>query len=178
MIYKILHYEKLVSTNNLANELAREGAAEGLVVWADYQTKGRGRFKRKWKSPKGKDLLFSVLIKPKVKSSQASMVTFLAARAIQNVLKEKFELPATIKKPNDVLVNGKKICGILTEASSSSGDMEYIVVGMGINVNSKARQMLKRATSILELTGKEQDRSALLQIFLAEFRNQYRTFQK
>lgn len=178
MKYKILHYEKITSTNDLLKELAHEGAAEGLVIWADYQTKGRGRFKRKWRSPKGKDLLFSILLKPNVRNSQASLITVLAGHAIRDVLKRKYDLPATIKRPNDVLVKGKKICGILTEAEGSPAKLDFIVVGTGLNVNSKKKELLDRATSIGELTGKETPRKALLEEILGEFKKQYRTFQK
>ena len=178
MKYKILHYKNIASTNDLAKKLANDGLGEGLVVWADYQTRGRGRFKRKWVSPKGKDLLLSILLRPKVKNCQASMVTFVAARAVRDVLKRQFDIPATIKKPNDVVVNGKKICGILTEASAYPNSLTHLIVGIGINVNSKKREMLKRATSILELTEQEQNREGLLKQFLEEFRKQYRSLMK
>ncbi len=178
MTYKILHYKKVTSTNDLLKELAREGAREGLVVWADYQSKGRGRFKRKWRSPKGKDLLFSVLLKPNVRNSQASLVTILAGQAVRDVVKKRSALPVTLKRPNDVLVNGKKICGILTEAEGSPSKLDFIVVGIGLNVNSKKKELLARATSIRELTGKETPREALLEEVLGEFKKQYRTFQK
>ncbi len=178
MTYQILHYKSIGSTNDLAKELAQDGAREGLVIWSDHQSKGHGRFKRKWTSVEGKDLLFSILLRPKVKNSQASMVTFIAARVVRDVLKRQFDLPVTIKKPNDVMVNGKKICGILTEASSFPNQLNFIVVGIGINVNSKKKEMLKRAESILELTKQEQNREALLKELLVEFKKQYRSIIK
>ena len=170
MKFTVLHYPQLDSTNNLAKEFAILGVGTGTVVLADYQSKGRGRFKRKWVSPRGKDLLFSIIIRPKhLKAGSASILTQITARAVLDSLKEAFAIQATIKRPNDLLVDGKKICGILVESSTHQNEIEYMVVGIGLNVNSKTKDLVRGATSIWELTGHFSDKSNLLQTVLSHF---------
>lgn len=170
MKFMILHYPVLDSTNSLAKEFAAFGVSSGTVVFSDYQTKGRGRFKRKWVSPKGRDLLFSIVLRPaQIKANAASIVTQVVAMSIRDSLKEKLGVIAKIKKPNDLLVDGKKICGILVESSTNSNMIEYMVVGVGLNVNSRYKQLVRGATSVRELLGKETDRVHLLQELLRHF---------
>lgn len=176
MKFRILHYPELTSTNDLARELADQGLAEGAVICTNHQTKGRGRFERKWRSAKGKDLLFSILLRPAMRNNQASMITQIAARAVRDTLKEDCGLPAALKRPNDVLVNGKKICGILVEASAYPGRIRHVVVGIGLNVNSRRRELLTTATSVYELRQAETDRTALLESILKRFRSEYTAF--
>src|SRR3989338_7714076 len=123
MNFRILHYKSLDSTNDLALRLAKEGAEEGTVVTEEYQTKGRGRFKRRWTSPHGAGLLFSVILRPKFKMSRAPFLTHLGARAIQTTLQARFGFEVKLKQPNDVLVAGKKIAGILTESTGSGSNI-------------------------------------------------------
>ena len=173
MKFIILHYPILDSTNNLAKEFASLGVRGGTVIFSDYQRKGRGRFKRKWISPKGKDLLFSVILRPThVKANAVSIVTQTTAMSIRDVLKQKFDISAKIKRPNDLLVNGKKICGILVESSTHKNMIEYIVVGIGLNVNSRQRELLRSATSLREMLGEQKDRKQLLQDLLGGFLKQ------
>src|SRR3989338_3252756 len=172
MPFRILYYETLDSTNNLAMTFAKEGAEEGTVVVAEYQTKGRGRFNRKWVSPRGKGLLFSVILRPSFPASSASILTHLAAQSVAEVLKMDFNLPAKLKKPNDVLVNGKKIAGILTESSTIRRRIEYVVVGIGLNV-STGRNHFKGATSVSLETGQKADKNQILDRILAVFWAKY-----
>src|SRR3989338_5250452 len=106
MRFRILHYQTLDSTNTCAKELAKAGAREGTVVFADYQTKGRGRFRRRWHSPKAKDLLFSVIVRPNhMKAGALSIVTQLAAMAVRDTLASEYAVTSKIKRPNDVLID-------------------------------------------------------------------------
>ncbi len=173
MRFRILHYKTLDSTNNLAVSFAREGAEEGVVVLSDYQTQGRGRFKRRWQSPRGKGLLFSILLRPNLKSSSASILTHLAAQSIADVLKKDFKLPVKLKKPNDVLVNGKKITGILTESSAYHQRVEYVIVGIGLNVSTARKDLLKTATSIYAETQEKADMGEILESILKVFKTKY-----
>lgn len=172
MQYRILHYETVDSTNNLCQTLAKDGASEGLVVRADYQTSGRGRLKRKWVSSRGKDLLFSILLRPKWKTSKTPILTMVTAEALVELLGE-FHVKSKIKRPNDVLVNGKKIAGILSESSGAGERVDYVMVGIGLNVNSRDREIPKEATSIFIETGKTTDCEQLLEKFLAIFEKRY-----
>ena len=169
MAFRILYYDTLDSTNNLALAFAKEGAEEGTVIVADYQTKGRGRFNRKWISPRGKGLLFSMILRPPLSASSVPILTHLAAKSVAEVLEEDFNLPAKLKKPNDVLVNGRKIAGILTESSTVKSQIEHVVLGIGLNVNAARPRLLKTATSIAIEAGQKADKNAILDRILATF---------
>jgi BirA family transcriptional regulator, biotin operon repressor / biotin---[acetyl-CoA-carboxylase] ligase len=173
MAFRILYYETLDSTNNLALQFAKEGAVEATVIVAEHQSKGRGRFERKWTSPRGKGLLFSIILRPQVSASSASILTHLAAQSVADVLHADFDLPAKLKKPNDVLVGGKKIAGILTESSTLKGQIEHVVVGIGLNVNTGKGQLLKTATSIAIESGQKGDINTLLNRILTVFLDKY-----
>lgn len=178
MNFRILHYETVDSTNNLARELAAEGAREGTVVLADYQTRGRGRFKRRWVSSRGKNLLCSIILRPHFLASSASIVTHLAAKAVQDVLVNHFKLHAKLKRPNDVLVGEKKIAGILTEASGSGHRLDHLIVGVGLNVNGTKKQIPSRATSILIETSRLADLNEVMNYLLIAFRERYKMVSK
>lgn len=177
MHYEIRHFRTLKSTNDTCLALAKAGAPEGMVIVADYQTRGRGRGEKKWVSPRGNNLLFTVLLRPKVKAHKAPLLTQIAAQTVKSVLTE--ECPDTtvrIKKPNDVLMNGKKICGILVESSTKSGKVDFAVVGMGINVAGKISDKIKSSTSIYEETGKKLKKIDVLSGILANFSHQYQQY--
>jgi BirA family biotin operon repressor/biotin-[acetyl-CoA-carboxylase] ligase len=176
--FRILHYETLDSTNNLAITLARDGAAEGTVILSDYQTHGRGRFKRCWISPRGKGLLFSVITRPKLKRSHSAILTHLAAKSVTEVLERRHRLPARIKKPNDVLVRGAKIAGILAESSGYPDRLDYVVIGIGLNVNTPRQSLFKGATSICLETGRQTGISELLCEILLNFEEKYSELTK
>ena len=173
MNFRILHYDSLNSTNDLTLQFAKDGAEEGVVVVSEFQKKGRGRYDRTWISPKGKGLLFSILLRPKLKASGAPILTHLAAQAVQEALVELYELPVKLKKPNDVLVREKKICGILTESSLINQKIEYVVLGVGINVTSTQKELLNSATSIYVETKKKVEKEPLLLDILQRFRAKY-----
>lgn len=178
MKFRIVHYNALDSTNNLARTLAQEGASEGTVVVTEFQSRGRGQFKRKWISPKSKNLLFSIILRPKFKASQASILTIMAARALVELLKNQYDLAATIKRPNDVLVDRKKIAGILTESSGHGAHIDYVVIGIGLNINSKANKLPKQATSLIELKKELFDRNLILGQYLALLSKHYTEIKK
>ena len=174
MNFRILYYNTLDSTNNLARALAEEGASEGTVVVAEYQTRGRGRFKRHWTARRGENLLFSILLRPKLNTSSASIITHLAARSVQEVLKKRFNLPTKLKRPNDVLIGSKKVSGILTESITQASRVEYMIVGIGLNVNSARAGIPRTATSIRIETSGKADRNQILNELLAYFAERYR----
>jgi BirA family biotin operon repressor/biotin-[acetyl-CoA-carboxylase] ligase len=171
MQFQIQSFKELSSTNSLALDYAAKGASEGLVIVADYQTNGRGKPGRKWVSPRGKNLLFSILLRPPISPSKAPSITQIACRSVAKVLKCQYEIPCTFKRPNDVLVKGKKVCGILAESSSrSNGDLEAVVVGIGLNVNAGLEELVPEATSLKELTAREYSREKLLRKILAQLK--------
>ncbi len=146
------------STNSAVLELARKQNKKMFVLAAEHQTEGRGQFGRKWLSKPGENLLFSIYFQPAIKPSEASTLTQTACQAVVEVL-TSYLIPCEIKKPNDVLVNGKKICGILTESSSKGEKLEYVVVGMGLNVNSSEETLLPEAVSMKMVSQSDEARS-------------------
>lgn len=150
---KVIYLQEIDSTNEFAKKIApQEG--EGTVIVADIQTKGRGRKQRTWSSPKG-GLWMSVILKPSVHSEHITKLVFISALAVVETLAE-FGIEGKIKWPNDVLVSGKKICGILSEGRYSKSGIEYVILGLGINVNNKLPEELKdTATSMREILGFE-----------------------
>jgi BirA family transcriptional regulator, biotin operon repressor / biotin---[acetyl-CoA-carboxylase] ligase len=176
MNFRIVFFDSVSSTNDLAHEWARSGVREGAVICADYQRKGRGRFKRRWFSKRGRDLLLTILLRPKMKINRTAELTQIAAQAVREVLRSQYGVPAAIKRPNDILVDGKKICGILTEAASTGSRCEYLLVGIGLNVNSRGKELLLRATSLARALGREVDRRVMLDEILHAFNIRYRRF--
>lgn len=135
---RTLHaHHTVTSTNELAYQLAQEGAFQGEVVVAEAQTSGRGRRGRSWASPPGKNLYFSLVWKPEIPPARAPEATLVAAVALAQAVRDA-GVPATIKWPNDVLVEGKKVAGILTELSADTERVHFVVVGMGVNLNAEA----------------------------------------
>ena len=177
MNYHIVHYEEIDSTNVEARRLSQGGAKSGLVVLAEKQTAGRGRRGRTWESPKGENLYFSVLLKPEIRTGQASMLTIVMAYSVARVF-EEIGLPVQIKWPNDLILSKKKVCGILTEMHLEGCEIEDVVVGVGINVNTThfPEELLDKATSIYLETDRCTNREELLQKVLAEFQIQYDMF--
>lgn len=168
--FQIEHHKELPSTSTLLLNYAREGRAEGLVITADFQTEGRGKPGRTWVSSKGKDLLFSVLLRPAIPVNQSPILTQIACRSVASALRALYSLEPDFKRPNDLMIHGKKICGILTEALSDPGDLHAVVIGIGLNVNSTAEELLPTATSLFIETGKPQNREGLLAAILDQLR--------
>ncbi|MFC1809628.1 biotin--[acetyl-CoA-carboxylase] ligase [Candidatus Omnitrophota bacterium] len=144
----VFHFDEVSSTNDLCKEYARSGDYEILIVRADYQRKGRGRFDRVWLSPPKKNLLFSILVYPRIEAAQTPLLTAVAAQSIAEVLAKKTKGNITLKKPNDVLCNGKKIAGILTEQESIGSRSSFVILGMGININAEKAELPEEATSL------------------------------
>lgn len=130
-----LFYQVVDSTNRVARDMAKEGAEEGTVVLADSQTAGRGRLGRRWHSPPGKNLYFSVILRPKLSPVFLYHATMLAAVSVCEVLRD-MGVDALIKWPNDVYVSDRKICGVLNEAEISQGAVDFLILGIGVNVNA------------------------------------------
>ncbi len=127
-------YRSVASTNDIAGEMARRGAA-GAIVMSRAQTAGRGRLDRRWFCPAGKGLLLSIVVRPQIDVQHVPLLTLLAGVAVAETIRQVTGCEAGIKWPNDILVNGKKVCGILAESSISRGAPDYVIIGMGINVN-------------------------------------------
>jgi BirA family biotin operon repressor/biotin-[acetyl-CoA-carboxylase] ligase len=153
-------------------KLAEQGEPEGTVVLTDEQTAGRGRFGRTWTAPPGTSLLVSVLLRPKVGLADSSKLSLVAALAVRRTLQEVAELSSAIKWPNDVLINGRKVCGILAETTTSTGvgTKPALVLGIGLNVNQDRQdfpvEFRDQATSLRIETGREQSRPLLFQTLL------------
>ncbi len=176
--FKIEKLEEVSSTNTLLRKRAEQGAAEGLVLTADYQTEGRGKPGREWVSPRGKNLLFSLLLRPAFSPAKAPLMTQLACRSVAKVLERHYQLVPVFKRPNDILINGKKICGILIEALSKSDHVESLVIGIGLNVNAEGEELFAGSTSIKAETGKSIDRDLLLDQLLRELKSDILAFDR
>ncbi len=170
--------EETDSTNLQAKALAAGGAAEGTVVLADAQTTGRGRRGRHWHSPAGRNIYISIILRPPMNPSQAPRITLMAAVALARTLIDTAGLQATIKWPNDIMVRGRKLAGILTEISTEMDQVDYVVVGMGINVHIQAvdlpEDIADIATSVAIETGNPIARADLVADLLARFEACYR----
>ncbi|NTW76965.1 MAG: biotin--[acetyl-CoA-carboxylase] ligase [Syntrophaceae bacterium] len=178
---EIHRYVSTDSTNNRAKELAAHGAAEGILVIAEEQAHGRGRLDRSWFSPGGENIYVSFILRPSLPPSTASRMVLLTAVAAAEALMETTGLRATLKWPNDILVGGRKIAGILLEMSVEMDAIDYMIVGLGINVNSSAerfpRNSRKKITSVLMETGNRSSRVHLLVRFLELFEERYNALE-
>jgi len=165
---KIYSYRETASTNDVACDLAMAGEKEGAVVIAESQTAGRGRMGRKWSSPRSKGAYFSVILRPDILPKEVSCITLFSALSVAKTVREMLNLPAFIKWPNDVLIDNQKICGVLTEMNAETDKINFVIIGMGININTKKEALPKGATSIMEAFGKELSR---VEIVRAVFKN-------
>jgi BirA family transcriptional regulator, biotin operon repressor / biotin---[acetyl-CoA-carboxylase] ligase len=175
-----LHYrETLDSTNRVALQLAREGAAEGTMVLAEGQTAGRGRLNRGWQSPPGCNLYLSVILRPPIAPSEASPITLMTGVAVAETIASVCAAGVGIKWPNDVQIRGKKVCGILTEMRRAGGKTA-VVVGIGLNVNIQKDGFdpghCATATSLREETGRDHSREDLLVLLCERLGHWYEIF--
>ncbi|MFH2011505.1 MAG: biotin--[acetyl-CoA-carboxylase] ligase [Pseudomonadota bacterium] len=178
---EILYYLKTESTNLIARNLAMNGAREGTLVTAEEQTKGRGRLSRSWLSPSYKNILMSIIFRPKVQPSQVFSLTMLTSLAIVKAIKNITVLDPLIKWPNDIYIGGKKIGGILTEFSAEQDQINFVIVGVGLNVNfdpSIYPEIGDTSTSISKALGKEISRVKLLRSILEEIEKGYNLFKE
>lgn len=173
----ILYEPKMDSTNIQAKRLGEHDAVNGTVVVTECQTAGRGRRGKTWVSPTG-NCYFSILLRPEVLVDRASIITLVSAMALANAIKQVTALDTMIKWPNDVIANGKKLCGILTESSTDLEYINYAVVGIGINTNQTdfPEEIKDMASSIRLETGNKVNRAELLGTFLNVFETYYETF--
>ena len=172
------YHEELDSTNNRAKRLGEEGAPDGTLVTADYQTAGKGRRGRGWVSERGTGIWMSLLLRPDVPPSSASMLTLVAAMAVVKGIKEATGLDSGIKWPNDIVMNGKKICGILTEMSAELEHIHYVVIGIGINANIREfpEEIREKATSLYLESGETVVRSRVIAAVMKAMNQYYRVF--
>jgi BirA family transcriptional regulator, biotin operon repressor / biotin---[acetyl-CoA-carboxylase] ligase len=172
----IFHFLSIDSTNIQARAMAADGAREGTLLVAEYQEKGKGRLNRQWQSPSGKNLLFSLILRPEWPPQQAFFGTVLASVSLCRAIEDTAGIKAGIKWPNDIYTNQKKLAGILTEVSADPDRIEYMVVGIGINCNwspPKPPPDGQPATSLLKETGQKVSRLALLTRFLGQAEKLY-----
>lgn len=175
---RICYFDLTDSTNQQARLLAEQGAEHGTVVVADRQTAGRGRRGRQWDSPPGTNIYFTLLLRPEFHPSKASMLTILMALAVAKGIEETGVEGVSIKWPNDVLLNGRKVCGILTEMSAEPDGINHVVIGTGINTGPYTfpEELQDKATAIANETGRKVNRAELLQKVLQQFETVYEEF--
>ncbi|UCC78111.1 MAG: biotin--[acetyl-CoA-carboxylase] ligase, partial [Anaerolineales bacterium] len=161
---QVVYCPTIDSTNSVAKTLAQQGAPEGTLVIADEQTAGRGRLGRRWLAPRGTCLLFSLVFRPGLKVDRAQSLNMICGLGIRQAIHELTALPAQLKWPNDIMLHGRKTGGILTEMSSSGERLDYVVVGIGLNVNVDISALPAefRATSIAHELGRTIPRLPLL----------------
>ncbi|MBR4085324.1 MAG: biotin--[Lachnospiraceae bacterium] len=174
----ILHEKQMDSTNEEAKRAGNAGAEHGVVFWADVQTSGKGRRGRSWYSHETDNLYFTILLRPPVASDKASMLTLVMAYAVTVAVREFTGLEAQIKWPNDIVVAGKKICGILSEMKLTDTRLDYCVAGVGVNVGKQefAEDIRDKATSLEGQCGIKIDREGLLRAILGHFERAYEEF--
>ena len=175
---KIIYYEQLDSTNAEIARLASESAEHGTVVVADEQTAGKGRRGRQWESPAGENIYMSILLRPDCVLDRAPMLTLVMAYSVAKVIRGIGFKDVQIKWPNDLVLSGKKICGILTEMQLKNTEIDFVVVGVGINVNtSKFPEELKDiATSLCLESGRAFDRRMIVESVVGYFKKAYQQF--
>ncbi len=180
-IGKRIEFQKMTaSTNADAFRLAEEGAAEGTVVLADAQSGGKGRRGRIWASPAGVNLYCSIILRPSIMPHEAPQLTFLSAVAVARAIERTTKLTPEIKWPNDLLISGKKVAGLLNEMSAETDGVNFVILGIGVNLNMTAQQfppdLRQPATSMLLESGVPIDRSLFAGIMLTELDLLYSDF--
>lgn len=171
-------FDEIDSTNTKAKELAEQGHPSGTLVVADRQIAGRGRRGRSWDSPAGIGIFMTLLLKPDINPNNASMLTLVTALATAQAISDATGAEAKIKWPNDIVINGKKVCGILTEMSAQFDYINHIVIGIGINVHNESfpEEIRETASSLLLESGKRIHRADLIARFLERFEAGYAIF--
>ena len=178
---EVLYFDTIDSTNTKAQELAEKGYPSGTLVVADKQESGKGRRGRSWVSPSGTGILMTLMIKPDINPNNASMLTLVAALAVAKAITSVTGEEALIKWPNDIVVNGKKVCGILTEMNAQFDYINHIVVGIGINVHNESfpEEISQMASSLMiEAGGKRFHRAQIIAETMSYFEQYYDTFLK
>jgi len=179
---ELLFFDEVDSTNDAAMEKGAKGLAEGLVVLSEGQTHGKGRLGRTWVSPENVNIYMSVLLRPDISPQHAPVMTMMSAISTARAITEVTGLETTIKWPNDVLIDRKKVSGILTEMNAEQERINYVVIGIGINVNMKREDfpvdLRVPATSLAECLGKRVDRMNLLLMLIRILEQDYDELKK
>lgn len=175
---EIFYAPVIDSTNTKAKQLAEEGCPTGTVVVAEQQKAGRGRRGRSWASPDGAGIFMTLVLRPDIKPNNASMLTLVAALAVSSAICRCTGRTAGIKWPNDIVMNGKKVCGILTEMSAQVDYVNYVVVGIGINVYNESflEEISQIATSLYLETKEHFERETLMEVVWEQFEHYYEIF--
>ena len=164
---RIHYFREIDSTMDAARDLAKRGAKDGTIVIAETQTQGRGRLSRKWLSPEG-GIYFTVILRPRISPAYAPRINLMAAIAVATTIRKLSGLKAELKWPNDVLITGKKVCGILAEMDAEMDMINFVNVGIGINANSSVSGSQKGAVSLRDMLGREVCRRDLLSLLINE----------
>lgn len=175
----VVYEEELVSTNQTAKVIAEQGAGHGTLVVAERQTAGKGRRGREWHSPKGSGIWMSILLRPDIRPDKASMLTIVAAMAVYDAISSRIK-GCSIKWPNDIVIDGRKVCGILTEMSSELDHIHYVVIGIGINVNTEnfPEDIVGVAVSMHTASGQYFKRSEIIADVWQAFERYYDRFME
>lgn len=177
---RIFAYKSIGSTNDTAKRLAESDSPEGTLIIAEKQTRGRGRLGRSWHSPQNKGLYFSLILRPQIPVEKTPALSLVAALSVCRVIETMTDLKPRIKWPNDCLIDGKKVAGILIDISAELGRVSYAVLGVGLNINTPRKDfssgLKKSATSLAIQAGKIFSRVDCLRSFLHEFEKSYRNF--
>lgn len=176
----VVYYDEIDSTNNRAKEAGDNKAPHGTLFVADMQVAGKGRRGRVWQSPAGSSIYMTILLYPEISPLKAPQLTLVMAIAVAEGIKEVTGLDTKIKWPNDIVVNGRKICGILTEMSTEIDYINHVVIGAGINVNQDdfPEDIRKTASSLKMELGKQVKRSELIAAIMKSFEKDYEIFVK
>lgn len=176
MKFKIIKYKNVKSTQNIANNLAKKGMKEGVVIITERQSCGRGRNNNNWFSPKG-GLWLSIILRPKNKINFTQLFGLIIAYLISSTIKDVTKIITTIKLPNDILINKKKVCGILVDSIFKGNKIDYIIIGIGININFKTKilpkEIISKSTTLRDEYGKKIDLDEFLNKFLDNFNELY-----
>lgn len=178
---EIIHKTSVGSTQLVGHEAAQNGASHGTIIIADQQTAGRGRVQKNWDS-NGDGLWMTIILRPNIPPNRASELTLLTAVAITDAIQQITNIEPLIKWPNDILINEKKLCGILTEMQAEQDQVQYILIGIGLNVNQSSqlwdKQLQNIATSLFQETGHTFEKHTLLQQILLQFERTYNNYLK
>jgi BirA family biotin operon repressor/biotin-[acetyl-CoA-carboxylase] ligase len=164
---RIHYFPEISSTMDAARELAKKGVGEGAIVIAEAQTRGRGRLSREWLSPGG-GIYFTLVLRPRVSPAYAPRINLMVSVAVAATIRKLFGLKAELKWPNDVLIEGRKVCGILAEMDAEMDVVNFVNVGIGINANTSIPQFEKTVTSLKDALGREISRKEFLSALLME----------
>jgi BirA family biotin operon repressor/biotin-[acetyl-CoA-carboxylase] ligase len=164
---RIHYFPEIGSTMDAARELAKKGAGEGTIVIAEVQTRGRGRLSREWLSLEG-GIYFTLILRPRISPAYAPRINLMASIAVAATIRKLFGVNAELKWPNDVLIEGKKVCGILAEMDAEMDVVNFVNVGIGINANTSVPRFEKTATSLKDALGREISRKEFLSALLME----------